>query len=106
MPVDSFMPSMTWLALDMTSLIRRVELPSPYITILSVCASGIAAFLTTSGNALRYISNTDASPILRCASAFFSMASASARPLARIPAASCSIAKRSASASALRASAC
>ena len=40
------------------------------------------------------------------ASAFFSMASASARPLARMPSASCSMAKRRASASAFRASAC
>ena len=53
---------------------------------------GIAAFFTTSGRACRYISRTEASPIFFCASAFRSMASASARPLARIPAASCSIA--------------
>ena len=104
-PVDSRTPSITWLAEDMTSLTSLVELPSPYMTIRSVWARGEAAFLTTSGRALRYISSTDASPIFFWASAFFSMASASARPLARIPSASCSIEKRAASAWALRASA-
>ena len=103
--MDSFTPSMTWLAEDMTSLTSLVELPSPYMTIRSVWARGAAAFLTTSGRASRYISSTEASPIFFWASAFFSMASASARPLARMPSASCSMAKRRASASALRASA-
>ena len=104
-PVDSFTPSITWLALVITSLTSFVELPSPYMTMRSVWDSGAAEFLTTSGRALRYISSTDASPIFFWASAFFSMASASAKPLARIPSASCSMAKRWASASALRASA-
>ena len=48
-------------------------------------------FFTTSGSACRYISRMEASPIFFCASAFFSIASASARPLARIHSASCSI---------------
>jgi len=63
MPVDSFIPSIIWFALFITSRTTFVELPSPYITILSVRERGDAAFLTTSGRAVRYISRTDASPI-------------------------------------------
>lgn len=87
-PVASVKPSMIWLEEFITSLTSLEELPSPYMTILSVWASGAAAFLTTSGSAVRYISRTDASPIFFWASAFFSIASASARPTARIPSAS------------------
>jgi hypothetical protein len=70
-------------------------------------ANGSLYALTMSGRTLEFKINskTDASPINFIASAFFSIASASALPLAKIPAASCSAANLSASAFALNASA-
>ena len=101
----------------MMSRVSLALLPSPYMVILSTFVSGSAAFFTTSGRALKYISSTAALPIFVMASAFFSMpsasatalarmASASASPLARMPSASWARANFSASACTFIASAC
>ena len=117
MPIPEAIPSVTWVVPSTMSFSSLVLLPSPYIVILSTLLSGAATFWAISGRALTIISIIAASPYCFIASAFSaiplasasslaSIASASAKPTALTPAASCSLWKRKASALAFSASAC
>ena len=109
MPMPWAMPSETWVVPLMMSSSSLALLPSPYMVILSTLERGWATFLAISGRAFITISMTAAWPYFFMASAFLSMpsasasalawmAAASALPTAEMPAASCSLAKRVASA--------
>ena len=115
-PIPWEIPSVIWVVPLMMSCSSLALLPSPYMVILSTLDRGSATFLAISGRAFITISMTAAWPYFFMASAFLSMPSASARalawmaaasalPTAEMPAASCSLANRAASACFLTASA-